>query len=89
MKKSKATAVLALALTAWILGSTTTAVAGGKPRLAVVDFSVKIHKARYVLGQTMSDLLADALVQTGRYRVLERSLIDKIRQEKTWHSTAR
>ena len=55
--------------------------AQGKPRVAVAEFSVKAPKAHYKLGTAMSDILIHALVKTGRYRVLERSVLDKIRQE--------
>ncbi len=56
-------------------------VAGGKPRLAVVEFEAKVPKAKRELGTAMTDLLIDALVKTRRYAVLERTVIDKIRQE--------
>lgn len=52
-----------------------------KPRLAVVEFSVKVPKAHNQLGTAMSDMLTHSLVQTGKYTVLERSAIEKIRQE--------
>ena len=52
-----------------------------KPRVAVADFSVKAPRASYKLGTAMSDILIHALVQSGRYRVLERSVLDKVRQE--------
>ncbi len=52
-----------------------------KPRIAVVEFSVKVPKARREVGTSMADLLIHALVQTERYSVLERSVLDKIRQE--------
>lgn len=52
-----------------------------KPRIAVVEFKAKIRKAHRELGTAMSDILVDELIQTGKYTVLERSVIDKIRQE--------
>ncbi len=53
----------------------------GKPRVAVVDFSVKVPRAHAQLGTAMADVLIDALVETGRYRMLERSVLDKVFQE--------
>ncbi len=52
-----------------------------KPRVAVVEFDVNSIRAQRELGTTMADLLIHALVQTGRYAVLERSVLDKVRQE--------
>jgi len=54
---------------------------GNKPRLAVVDFQVKVEQAQKTLGTAMSDLLIDALVETGRYTILERSALQEIREE--------
>ena len=56
-----------------------------KPRVAVAEFSVKAPRASYKLGTAMSDILIHALVQSGRYRVLERSVLDKVRQEQNKH----
>lgn len=52
-----------------------------KPRLAVVDFQIKVEAAQKALGTAMSDLLIDALVETGRYFIVERSALQAIRQE--------
>ncbi|RIK73627.1 hypothetical protein DCC62_16935 [candidate division KSB1 bacterium] len=52
-----------------------------KPRLAVVDFQIKVAQAEKALGTAMSDLLIDALVETGRYFIVERSALQAIRQE--------
>jgi len=52
-----------------------------KPRLAVVDFQIKVAQAEKALGTAMSDLLIDALVETGRYTILERSALQEIREE--------
>jgi curli biogenesis system outer membrane secretion channel CsgG len=52
-----------------------------KPRLAVVDFQIKVEQAQKALGTAMSDLLIDALVETRRYFIVERSVLQAIRQE--------
>jgi curli biogenesis system outer membrane secretion channel CsgG/copper chaperone CopZ len=52
-----------------------------KTRLAVVDFQIKVEQAQKALGTAMSDLLIDALVETGRYTILERSALQEIREE--------
>jgi len=54
---------------------------GGKLRLAVVDFQIKVDQAQKALGTAMSDLLINALVETKRYSVLERSALQEIREE--------
>jgi len=72
--------VLVLSLTT-LAPTVETALAEGKPRVAVVEFEAKVPKAKREMGTAMSDLLIDALVKTKRYSVLERSVIDKIRQE--------
>ena len=54
---------------------------GNKPRLAVVDFQIKVEQAQKALGTAMSDLLIDALVETRRYFIVERSALQAIRQE--------
>lgn len=52
-----------------------------KTRLAVVDFQIKVEGAQKALGTAMSDLLIDALVETGNYTILERSALQEIREE--------
>ncbi len=52
-----------------------------KKRLAVVDFQIKVEAAQKALGTAMSDLLIDALVETRRYFIVERSALQAIRQE--------
>lgn len=52
-----------------------------KPRLAVVDFQIKVEQAQKALGTAMSDLLIDALVETRRYFIVERSVLQALRQE--------
>ncbi|MFQ5627142.1 MAG: CsgG/HfaB family protein [bacterium] len=64
-----------------VLSFPITVLASSKPRVAVAEFSVKVRKAHYKLGTAMSDILIDALVESGKYTVLERSVLDKIRQE--------
>lgn len=55
--------------------------ANEKPRIAVVDFQVKVGQGHKDLGTAMSDLLVNALVQTGRFFVLEREAMQAIREE--------
>lgn len=57
-----------------------------KPRIAVVEFIVKVPAGRE-LGTAMSDLLTNALVQTEQYAVLERQAIERIRSEQKLTST--
>lgn len=52
-----------------------------KPRIAIVDFQIKDEQGQKALGVAMSDLLIDALVETRRYLVVERSALQTIRQE--------
>ncbi len=65
----------------WHLTSHAQTPATAKPRLAVVDFQIKVEAAQKALGTAMSDLLIDALVETGRYFIVERSALQAIRQE--------
>lgn len=59
----------------------TTLLAQNKPRLAVVEFTIKAPGATWELGTAMADLLTNALVQTGQYTVLEREAMNRIRAE--------
>jgi len=71
--------VLPLLLSA--LCSSLPVLAGGKARVAVVEFKAKVPKAHRQLGTAMTDLLIDELVKTGLYSVLERTALDKVKQE--------
>ena len=53
---------------------------GSKKRIAVMPFDVKVHKAGSV-GNGMSDMLADALVNTNRFIVLERQNVKDVMAE--------
>jgi len=64
-----------------LLGLFTLPALAGKTRIAVVEFEAKVPKARRELGTAMADLLIDALVKDGKYSVLERSVLDKVRRE--------
>ncbi len=46
-----------------------------------MDFQIKVEQAQKALGTAMGDLLIDALVETGRYFVVERSDLQVLRQE--------
>jgi len=59
----------------------TTLYAQNKPRLAVVEFTIKTPRAVPAFGTAMADLLTNALVQTGQYTVLERDALNRIRAE--------
>lgn len=52
-----------------------------KPSVAVAGFEVKVPRVRYELGTGLSDMLTNALVETGRFTVVERSHLDKILSE--------
>ena len=55
--------------------------AQARPSVAVVGFEIKAPGARYELGNGMSDMLVNALVETGRFNVVERSQIEKLLNE--------
>ncbi len=59
---------------------------GPKARIAVAKFTDKTHKGWYNngIGQGMADQLSTALVNTGRYIVLERQNMDSIIQEQSF-----
>jgi curli biogenesis system outer membrane secretion channel CsgG len=52
-----------------------------KPTVAVVDFEVKAPGLDRAAGAGMSEVLTNALFETGRYRVVDRSSMDKIMEE--------
>jgi len=52
-----------------------------KPTVAVVDFEVKAPGIDRSAGAGMSEVLTNALFETGRYRVVDRSSMDKIMEE--------
>lgn len=52
-----------------------------KPTVAVVDFEVKASGVDRNAGAGMSEVLTNALFETGRYRVVDRSSMDKIMEE--------
>lgn len=54
---------------------------GPKARIAVADFDVKAAKAYGEIGTGLRDMLVTALVNTSRYRVVERQVLDALMQE--------
>ncbi len=73
--------LLLLVAMATLLFSNSLTYAGGKARVAVVEFKAKVPKAHWQLGTAMADLLIDELVNTGLYSVLERGALDKVQRE--------
>jgi curli biogenesis system outer membrane secretion channel CsgG len=61
---------------------------GPKKRIAVMPFDVKVHKAG-AIGNGMSDMLADALVNTNRFIVLERQHVKDVIAEQDFGRSGR
>jgi curli biogenesis system outer membrane secretion channel CsgG len=61
---------------------------GPKKRIAVMPFDVKVHKAGSI-GNGMSDMLADALVNTNRFIVLERQHVKDAMAEQDFGRSGR
>jgi len=61
---------------------------GPKKRIAVMPFDVKVHKAGSI-GNGMSDMLADALVNTNRFIVLERQNAKDVMAEQDFGRSGR
>ena len=61
---------------------------GPKKRIAVMPFDVKVHKAGSV-GSGMSDMLADALVNSNRFVVLERQNVKDVMAEQDFGRSGR
>ncbi len=60
------------------------ALAGGKKRIAVMDFEDKAggqHSGWHNPGRGMADMLVTALVKSGKYSVIEREKLEKIMKE--------
>ena len=57
------------------------AFAQDKPTIAVADFEVKAYGAHHALGNGMSAMLVNALVETNRFVVVERSRLDHLQRE--------
>ncbi len=58
---------------------------GPKKRIAVLDFEVKAPKAGKQVGGGMSEMLVNALVETQRFIVLERTRVDQILKEQSFN----
>ncbi|MCX7926516.1 MAG: CsgG/HfaB family protein [Candidatus Omnitrophica bacterium] len=54
---------------------------GPKARIAVADFDVKAAKAYGEIGTGLRDMLVTALVNSQRFRVVERQVLDAVMQE--------
>lgn len=52
-----------------------------KPVLAVMEFDVAAGRASQQLGTGLSDMLTNALVETGKYRLVERKRLEEIMRE--------
>jgi curli biogenesis system outer membrane secretion channel CsgG len=61
---------------------------GPKKRIAVMPFDVKVHRAGSV-GNGMSDMLADALVNSNRFVVLERQHVKDVMAEQDFGRSGR
>lgn len=54
---------------------------GPKARVAVADFEVKAAKATWEIGSGLREMLITALVNSGRFRVVERQALSAVMQE--------
>jgi len=54
---------------------------GPKARIAVADFDVKAAKATGEIGSGLKEMLVTALVNSSRFRVMERQVLDAVMQE--------
>ncbi|MFA5100664.1 MAG: CsgG/HfaB family protein [Candidatus Omnitrophota bacterium] len=54
---------------------------GPKARIAVADFDVKAAKAGGEIGSGLKEMLVTALVNSNRFRVVERQVLDHVMQE--------
>ena len=61
---------------------------GPKKRIAVMPFDVKVHKAGSI-GNGMSDMLADGLVNSNRFIVLERQHVKDVMAEQDFGRSGR
>ncbi len=57
------------------------AYSGQKARLAVADFEVKAAKATGEIGSGLREMLVTALINSGRFSVLERQVLSAVMQE--------
>lgn len=55
--------------------------AQGLPTVAVADFEVRVRKARAEIGPAMGEILTNALFETGKYRLVDRSNMKQILAE--------
>ncbi len=54
---------------------------GPKARIAVADFDVKAAKADYEIGTGLREMLVTALMNSSRFRVVERQVLNAVMQE--------
>jgi len=54
---------------------------GPKARLAVADFDVKAAKATYEIGSGLREMLVTALINSSRFSVVERQVLNAVMQE--------
>jgi len=62
---------------------------GPKARIAIADFDVKAANASREIGTGLKDMLATALVNSNRFRVVERQVLNAIMQEQELASLRR
>ncbi len=55
--------------------------AGPKARIAVADFDVKAAKAYGEVGSGLREMMVTALLNSNRFRVVERQVLDRVMQE--------
>lgn len=54
---------------------------GPKARIAVADFDVKAAKATFEIGEGLREMLVTALINSNRFSVLERQVLDAVMKE--------
>ncbi len=57
------------------------AYSGPKARIAVADFEVKAARSRGEIGSGLREMLITALINSSRFRVVERQVLDHVMQE--------
>jgi curli biogenesis system outer membrane secretion channel CsgG len=61
---------------------------GPKARIAVADFDVKAAKATGEIGTGLREMLVTALINSNRFRVVERQVLDAVMQEQELSASA-
>jgi curli biogenesis system outer membrane secretion channel CsgG len=73
--------ILVLSVLALVLVAASTSVLAQKPRIAVVKFDNKTQYGHGNLGPACADWMVEGLVQSGKFRVVERQELDSILAE--------